>query len=228
MTTLVQICQAVLREVGQVNVPSSIVGNTDPAAVQLLALANRTGKILALDFRWQALLTTHTFATVNGTTDYSLPSDLHAFAGLTFWDRTNIEQCEGPVSAVLWEGLRSGNIIGVGLRKYFRVAANLFSIYPTPTAADTIAYQYWSKNWITGKTEFSDDTDQPLIDADLITLGLKWRWRMAKGLAYDEEKADYQMRLDALQAIDGGKNILRFGRVEPAAPALNIPETGYG
>jgi len=228
MATLLSICQTALRETGQVNVPSSIVGNTNPLAVQLLALANRSGRTLALDYRWQALITTYTFPTVAGTTDYALPSDLHAFANLTFWDRTNIEQCEGPVSPVMWEGLRSGNAIGVGLRKYFRVAGNLFSIYPTPAAAETVAYQYYTANWHNGKDQFSDDTDAPLIDADLITLDLKWRWRAAKGLAYDQEKADFLGRLEALQAADGGKNILRFGRSGLGAPVLNIPETGFG
>jgi hypothetical protein len=31
---------------------------------------------------------------------------------------------------------------------FFRISANLFSIYPTPTSTRTIAYQYIGKNWI--------------------------------------------------------------------------------
>lgn len=228
MATLLTICQTALRETGQVAVPSSIVGNTNPLAVQLLALANRSARIIALDYRWQALIATYTFPTVAGTADYALPSDLHAFANLTFWDRTNIEQCEGPVSPVMWEALRSGNVFGIGLRKYFRIAGGLFSIYPTPADVATVAYQYYSTNWITGKTEFSDDSDAPLIDADLITLALKWRWRAAKGLAYDQEQADYLGRLEALQGKDGGKNVLRFSRGGQAMPVLNVPESGIG
>src|SRR5690242_11912595 len=101
--TLLTIAQTALREVGDYAVPSSIVGNTDPTAVQLLALANRAGRTLALDYRWQALLTTYTFPTVASTADYALPTDFNRFANLTPWDRTNYAQLEGPVSAQRWE-----------------------------------------------------------------------------------------------------------------------------
>ena len=87
--SLLSICKSGLCEIREFNVPSSIVGNTDPSAVQLLALANRAGRSLALDHKWQRLLATHSFATFASTADYALPSDFHRFANITSWDRGN-------------------------------------------------------------------------------------------------------------------------------------------
>lgn len=222
------LCQDALKEIGMVNVPSSFVGNTNPTAVQMVALANRVLKDLQ-DHKWQVVLSTHTFSTVASTSAYALPSDFESFANMTQWDRTNYEDVEGPVSPAVWEALRSSNLYASGIKRYFRVAAGQFEIYPTPDAADTIAYQYYSNQPITSKTEFSDDTDVSLIYEDAITLGLKYYWRRAKGLDWAADERDYRRKIDIKQANDGGKPVLRFGG--PALSPLsggNIPDTGYG
>lgn len=226
--SLLTICQSALREVGEFSVPSSIIGNTDPTAVQLLALAQRSAKTLALDHKWQVLLTTYTFPTVAATATYALPSDFHRFANLTFWDRTNYEMVRGPVSAIEFERLRSGNMSNAAMYKYFRLAANLFSIYPTPTAVETIAYQYYSKYFITNKAAYSDDADAPLLDEDLLTIDLRWRFLQAKGADFAHEKAEAIQRRDALLAKDGGRDMIQFGGPRVAREAGNIPDTGFG
>jgi hypothetical protein len=228
--TLLTICQTVLRETGKFQVPSTIVSNADPTAVQLLALANRTGRTLANDLRWQVLLSTYTFATVASTANYSLPSDFGRFANLTQWDRTNDNPVRGPVTAMEWEYLQSSGFGASSIfDKVFRIAGNYFAIYPTPDTSDeTIAFQYYSKNWITNKTAFSADDDTALIDEDLIILGTKWRWLQAKGDSFENEKLEYQQRLDSLQAGDGGRDVIRFGSRFVENGAGNIPDVGFG
>lgn len=211
---------------GPINVPSSFVGNNDPTAVLMLALANRVLKDIR-ELPWQVVLSTHTFATVASTSTYALPSTFDSFANLTQWDRTNYEKMEGPVSPVLWEALRSGNVTSVGIVSYFRISGSLFEIYPTPSAVATIAYQFYSNQPITSKTEFSDDTDVSLIYEDLITLGLKYLWRRAKGLDWAADEKDYRRAIDVRQAKDGGKNVIRFGPPRET-PMLNIPDVGFG
>lgn len=226
MATLLSICQTALRQIGQFNVPTSIVGNADPTAVQLLALANLSGQQLTKRYKWQILLSTHTFSTANGTGTYALPSDFQKFSNITFWNRTAYERMEGPVSNSTWELLRSGNLAAVGGVQYFRIAANLFAIYPTPTATETIAYQYYSTNWITGKSAFSDDADVPLIDNDVMVLDIRWRFLSAKGLPWESERADFEDALAVARADDGGKDAIRFS--VPERYPLNIPEGTWG
>lgn len=227
MSNIRTICQEALREISGITVPGSYVGNANLTAVLALACANRAGRTLAKTYRWQALSKTHTFTTSSGIADYSIPSDYSAFANLTFWDRTNLEAVQGPVSPAKWESLRSGNLVAVGYQKYFRVAANLFSIYPTPDASDDIAYQYYTRNWVDGgTTSFEDDTNEPLLDSDLITLEVKWRFRKAKGLEFAEEKKEAMDYRDALLSEDGGKDMLRF--YAPPTRTGGIPETNFG
>ena len=228
--TLLSIAQTALRESGQYTVPSTIVGNTDPTAVQLLALANRTGRTLANDYRWQALLISYTFPTVASTASYALPGDFGRFANLTFWDNTNYQSVRGPVTPIEWQMLQSSMTANAGITKAFRIAGNLFYIYPTPDAVETIAYNYYSKYWAdsTGsKAAFSNDSDEPLIDEDLITLGLRWRWLQAKGDTFENEKLEYMLRLESLQGADGGRDAIRFGERMTFMPN-NLPDTAFG
>lgn len=213
---------------GKFVVPSTIVGNSDGTAVRCLALANRAGRAIGLDHAWQALLTSHTFNTSNGTADYALPTPFHRFANLTQWDQTNNEVLRGPVSPSEWNVLtQSAVVVGSPLCSYFRIAGNLFSITPTPTSTRTIGYDYYSAYWVQGKTEFTADADIPVIDADLLTLGLRWRLLAALGDSFENERAEYLERLNALQAKDGGRDAIRFGsaRVDPYG---NLPTTGFG
>lgn len=229
MTTLLTCCQTALREMGKYQVPSTIVGNTDPTAVRLLALANRTGRTLAQDENWQALLATYTFPTVASTASYALPTDYNDFANLTQWNRTNYTPMRGPVSPIEWQALQSSAIIvGTPFNQFFRIAGGFFVIYPTPTSVQTIAYDYYSKNWISGKTEFSDDADVPLIDADLITLGIRWRFLQALGDEFASEKDEFDRRKDSILASDGGRNAIRFWRPTMGIHLGNLPEQGYG
>lgn len=228
--TLVQLCQTALREIGNWNCPSAIVANSSPDAVQLLALINRTGREVAYTKKWQELLATHTFPTVASTADYAAgtgtPSDFKSFANLTFWDRTNIKQVRGPVSPQTWEALRSGSLVNPAFQKYFRIAGGTFSIYPTPDAVETVAYQYYSKYWIAGQERFAADSDTILIDEDLVILGLRWRWLDAKGLAHETIKSEYYGILNSLEADNGGRDAIIFG--PSMIPEGNIPEAGYG
>lgn len=228
MATLLAICGDALKENGQFQVPSTIVGSSNPLSIQLLALANRAGRTLAYDHDWQVLLATHTFPTVASTGTYSLPTDFHRFVNMTQWDRTATEQMVGPIDPRMWEALRSGDLVGASVESYFRVAGGVFAIYPTPTAVATIAFQYFSKYWISGKEAFSADSDEPLIDADLITLGVRYRFLASKGLPYAEEKLEYERRRDSLQAADGGKDVVSFSGPMRRPAYEGIPDTGYG
>ncbi len=228
MTTLVAIVQAALRETPGYEVPTSFVGNTNPTAVTCLALANRTGRELATEYLWQVLLVSYTFATVASTANYALPTPFRRIINNTVWDQTNKVQLRGPVSASEWNYLQNSSIaVGSPLNSYFRMAGNYIYIGPTPSSVRTIGYDYQSKYWISGKNEFTADADEPLIDDQLMILGLRWRFLQSKGDDYESVRGEYQSLLDALQAQDGGKSVISF-----AAPASNpydgLPEGNFG
>jgi hypothetical protein len=51
--------------------PTTVVGNSDPIARQLLVFINREGKQLMRSHNWPILLKEHTFSTSNGTQSYA-------------------------------------------------------------------------------------------------------------------------------------------------------------
>lgn len=227
--TLLAIAQTALRQMGRYSVPATIVGNSDPTAVRCLALANLVGQTLATENRWQALLASYTFATVASTANYDLPDDFGRFANLSQWNRTYYAAMRGPVSPVEWQALQSSSVaVGSPFNQAFRIAGGFFSIYPTPTAVQTVAFDYWSTEWIANKTEFSDDSDEPLLDAGLITMGLRWMLLDQIGDDASTAKKLYDRRLESLQAADGGRDSVRFGDGSAGQFADNLPTTGFG
>lgn len=229
MANLLSICQSALKEIGDTNVPSTIIGNTDGTAVQLLALLTRSGKTLRR-LKWQALIKTGTITTANGTQDYALPTDWLEFDPLTFWDATQRWDMVGPVTPALWNALSYSVVSVAGIRTFFRVAAGNISLLPIPTSVRTLNYTYRTKYWIASlsKEDFTDDTDTVALDDQLLISDLKWRYRRAKGIDdWQELKADADALLAELIAADGGKSSVNFGYPRVYPPG-NLPESGYG
>ena len=61
--TLLSIAQDVLNEIGDFEVPGSIVNNASITSKRLLQFANLTGEEVARACNWESLLTTYTFPT---------------------------------------------------------------------------------------------------------------------------------------------------------------------
>jgi hypothetical protein len=106
-----------------------------------------------------------------------------------------------------WQWLNTGLSTLPQMR--WRLYLNKIKFYQTPTAAYTMAYEYVSRYWVmvTGSTTptkaaFSIDTDTCVSPDDLMTLGLKFHWYRAKGLDYDEARAEYMSALSACKAQD--------------------------
>jgi len=236
--TLLQLCQTALQERGEFSVPATIVGNSDPTAVRLLALANRAGRWTMKENTWQALVKTYTFSTSNGVSDYAIPSDLDRFLNLTFWDRTYYRYVKGPISAAEMELLRSSRIaMASQFYSYFRIVGNLFTIYPTPAATRTFAYQYAGKNWITAdgdsspsKEYFTADSDTCSFNDDIMVLGIKERFQAAIDGVEWQPSTELTSFIGKAVMADGGKDVIVFGPGPLVGPLGrgNLPETGYG
>ncbi len=237
--TLATVCQNVADQI-PVKRPGTIVGNSNPTARLLLSSAQLTGKELAKK-NWEILLKEHTFTTVNGTEDYSLPSDFARLLNGTVWDRSNYWDMRGSLSPQQWQAVQS-SVLGdtVTTRKRYRVrnvsGALKFSIDPIPSSADSLVFDYASSHWCqdsggTGQPEFAADTDVFLLDEYLLELGTLWRALKRQRMSYADEKAEYYRELGQLFAQDGGGapvlNVTprRGGGLISNA---NIPDTGFG
>jgi len=239
--TLATIATKALRGISGIAIPSTFYASTDDTAVTCVALANEAGQDLEKIYRWQDLIKEHTFSTVAGTATYALPTAastggaFRAFANMTQWDRTNQWRLTGPIPPAIYQWLKSGITVFAGIKKFFILRGSLFTIYPTPTAIETIAYDYYSKAWITKQTdssniaEWSADGDTSQLDEDLIAADLKWRFLQAKGFPFEVEYKRYESLVEAAQADNGGRTIINLNSpVRLSEYPGNLPETNVG
>lgn len=231
--TLATICDNALRELSGFERPSTWFASTNLTAVNCVALANLEGRSLIRRHRLTSLITTGLISTVPGTASYALPSDFHAFAYMSHWDRTNSRRMMGPTGAATWQWLKGDIGAGATIDRWFRQQGGLLYIHPTPTeTGDTIAFDYYSKNWIQKQSDstttdaWSSDLDTSLIDELVISLGLKWRFLQAKGMPYEPEYREYERVLEEYLSDDGGKGSIRFGG--PSRVETGLPDRGFG
>lgn len=232
--TLLSICQDVADEVG-FKQPTSIVGASDNLARQLLRLANREGRELSQAGPWEALVKEYTFTLATSDQDYALPSDFRYIIPSTTWNRDNKRIVINPVSSQEWQFLKGWTAIqGLNLRA--RIRDGQLEFEQTITSADngkTIAFEYVSKYWAessggTAQEDFAADTDVSKLDEELVTQGVVWRFKKAKGLDWQPDFQTYTNLKNKQMARDGGSRILRLSQPAEAALGVNVSDRGYG
>lgn len=240
-------------------VSKTVTGNTASGSAVITGMSSTTGlstsysinsgtgiaanaRIVSVDSGTQVTLDQACTATGTGVTiifgkdTYSLPNDFSYFQQLTWWDRTYRWQMMGPLTAQEWQVLKSG-LSPIGPRRFFRIMGNQFYIHPAPsTTGDTLVFEYYSNAWCQdafgiAQSTWAADTDYYSLDDDAFILGLKWRWKAAKGLDYAQEKRDYDFSCERLLARDGGNRNLRTNSQAGNVRLLSsdqIPDTGFG
>lgn len=210
--SLLTICQDVTDRIGLTR-PTSLVGSSEQTARMLLSLANQEGKALARRHPWQRIKAEHTFATVDGTVAYALPTALDRIVEGSIWNRTQTRPVIGPITAQRWQMMQAQAITATWQAVYIRGGYMRFT--PTPSAADTIGYEYVSKYWCAAlaNTEpdqeaWSADDDQTFLDEECMTLGIVWRFLRAKGLDYAEAFRSYELEVANRMGVDGGEVML--------------------
>lgn len=208
------------------------VGNNIP--VGSLVSSVDSGTQVTLDTACTATATS--VSMTFGTQDYALPSDLEYFVDKTYWDKTYRWQLLGPLEAQEKNVIKYG-ISPVGPRRRFWIRNNRMYINPVPTnITDQIAYDYFSNAWCessggTAQTKWTADTDVYRLDEDCFILGLKYRYKQAKGLDYTEEYETYQRNTNQAMARDGGARDLPLNAQSTELNLLssaNVPDTGFG
>lgn len=228
MTTILSICQDAATELS-LSEPGTLFGDsaTDEGG-KLLRQLTRTCRALAARFDWQKLRREHTFTTVATEAQTSatpIPTDFLRFLEGTVWNRTTTWQVVGPLDAVTWQSEKAN--LSTRAQPAFMIRNGLWLMTPTPTAGDTIAYEYITKyigydGSSTERTAFSADDDEAYFDDEALILGVVWRYRKAEGWDYSEEFREYEMQVYNVYKMDGGRSKLDMRgphqRRHPAPP----------
>ncbi|HWT40962.1 MAG TPA: hypothetical protein VN081_06915 [Dongiaceae bacterium] len=216
--------------------PTAVVSSTDAQILQLLALANEEGESLATgtsagtSYDWQALQLEASFVTTatesQGTIESIAPGFKYIIGG-TIWDRTKRLPVYGSLDPQTWQNFKSWGVTSP-FPKY-RVRGGLLLLMPIPAAGDSYYFEYQTKNWCTSadgvtlKTGFTADDDVALLDEQIMTAGLIWRWKEAKGFEYAEDFRKYQNRVINAIARDTERPVLDMGRRTDSRTGIVIP-----
>lgn len=200
-------------------VPATVYGTADPQIRQIMALLEEEGNDLSGRGDWNEL----TFQATHTTTAAEDQGDIDSIAtngyryikNNTFWDRTLQEPVYGPLNDQDWQAIKAMTVTGP--RYQWRIRGGHLLSNPVPTAGHTWAFEYVSWNWMTDSTGatyrqyFAADGDLPLLPEEILTLGLRWRWKKEKGFDYAEDFRTYESMVKDALGRDGGKRTLNMG-----------------
>lgn len=226
MSNLLEIITEVADRMGLVR-PTAVVGSSNHQARQLLAMANQEGREQARRYGWQALTFEKSFTTIAAETQTSaVPTDFDRFVPGTFYNRTKGRPVSGPMTPQEWADYK-GRLSSI-VFDAFRQRGDSILIAPTPSAGDSMVYEYVSKYWCAGaadttpdQSSWAADTDITFLDDELFIQGVGWRFQRSRGLDYAEAFNSYEMHIAQLMGRDGGTRMLSMapsGRCSPMAP----------
>lgn len=214
--TILSICTDAVDRIAITLSGTTVFTNTADTARQMRALANQEGKELMRRGSWQALTKEKTFTSLAQEVQTgAIPSDFDHMLNETFYNRTRKRQVTGPLSPTDWQAQKS--IIATVLYDSYRIRGNDVMMIPVPPAGETYAFEYISKNFVLDnlsvpKAAFTADTDTAILDEELITLGIIWRFLKAKGFDYSEAFRTYELQVSQALARDGSKRTINFAQ----------------
>lgn len=175
-----------------------------------------------------------TTITGTGAESYSLPSGFKRLqrSAWSVYEKTTTRRVGVPVRTNgEWTHLKE--IGSAGGARYYRIEGDddegyTIAFYRPLETGATVTVAYVSKYWVrgTGGAEsaiWSDDTDKLLLPADVVRLGVVWRFKQQKGLPYSDILAEYEARLS--RAVNDARAIrtVNFGRSETSGHPMRVP-----
>lgn len=142
--SLLEAVTAVANEAGY-TVSTSVISSSDTTTKQLLAIAQRVIKEMAIAYPWPKLYASGTITLAAGTQMYELPAAFSYYHYDTFWNSSTRWRILGPLSPQDF-----GDLEGYGLTatvyQQFQIrgiANNQLYIYPEPASSgDIVIFQY--------------------------------------------------------------------------------------
>lgn len=153
----------------------------------------------------------------------------------TMWDRTTRRPVYGPKYSAEWQQLKAQLMQGPWWQ--YRIRGNQVLFIPPPSPGDQIYFEWVSTYWVavTGaptvgsQTSFLLDTDVSLINERVLGLETLWRYKQAKGLAYDEDADKAAAAIADLMARDASKPRLNLaGAQSDIYPGVLVPAGNWG
>jgi len=152
------------------------------------------------------------------------------------WNRTTQWHLGGPVGAEYWQ-FRKATVSAGTVWLNIRIWAGQIFFEPTPSSAQTIAFEYASTSWIKPSGQTIPTSDLPSLAIDVVCFDnllavamLKLAWLRAKQMDTTTVQYEYDEALEQAMSADATTPLLSLngGAGVPLLGYFNIPDTGYG
>lgn len=198
--------------------PTSVIGSSTREHLELASIAQEMAEMIARSHEWEKF---NTIATITGdasTEDFDLPSDYDRMLTKSQLWSSSLETPLSPISdrdRWLELDIRTYDFVVNAWIKY----GGQIHIKPALASAVTVKYWYQSDKIVldtdgtTTRALFTADTDTFRLDERLLKLGIIWKWREMKGLAYAEDLSTYERLLAKRINDDKGSRMIRVGSI---------------
>lgn len=219
-------------------VTATIIADGQEAQNLLYELANIEAEevLERAEYDFPALKRTQSFtASLASLQASGKPSNFRRAMPDTFWNATQDKRIAGPLTDIEWATLNGQPVVTVNTN-YAMFRYDGLHLYPAPTVADTITYEYLINtpvlnfDGVTYQSTFANDSDTYLLGDRLLVLGLVWRYKADKGRDYAEDLKSYEMALAAACVAARGSRAVSVAApdYDPILGPVNVPETGFG
>ena len=227
--TLLSISQEILQQTKSATIPSTIIGNKQPVAIQILEVLKRSIVNLSRSYDWQELTKEYSFNAVASQNNYSLPTDFDRIINNSFWNTTDKEEMIGSISPEDWRELVNSTVGSGAINEYYRFRGDEILIFPTPTSTDGYVFEYISKNIVkssggTGQSVWLADTDVPVIDEFILKLDATWNLLKVQGRPYAEDQRQANLALAERVGINAGRHTIRHSVTRLRNGKIGYPE----
>lgn len=191
---------SVLTEVG-LEKQTPQVTSSDVDIVQIVEYMNQAGKDIATRAEWSQLFKTDT--TAGSVSSHTLPSDFREMAesGAVYLNKSDWQPVRMVVDPVTWAFINSRN----SATRYCHLSGGALLFAPA-LDSDGAKYTYLSNNWVSdNKSKITTNADTFLIPERLIRGLTVVLWLREKGIAYDDQLAEFEANLLSDVRADRGQ-----------------------
>jgi hypothetical protein len=212
MTTVLSACRDLCMRVG-LPAPTAVMNGQNEMTLQILGMLVEAARDLMTRNKagWQALEHDAEFDTVAGEEQGLLNTIAPGFKGIV--PKTFINRTAGHIMVPINAEQAAAQLLIPGPLhpNGYRIARGRFIIPGNTAVGHDMRFTYKTDLWCTDAAgdEYSNlparDDDIVLLDDECLILGMKWRWKKEKGLAYGEDVTDYDREVQRAIGEDGGE-----------------------
>lgn len=220
----------------KINPPGAWVPAMAMSYMELKDYLADTAEELLQRLDWPSPITVDFPIVGNGGEAYALPADFLRLTrdDMAVYEPTGTRRACVPVASNgAWTHLKQTG--SAGGNRFYRIqgsdGAFKISFYQPLGINQRVVVSYVSKNWMlangVGKNKWEVEEAELLFPANLVQIGIVWRFRRAKGLPYADRLGEYEARLSRLINDARGLRTINFGGEPQMRSPFDIPVPDY-